>query len=1100
MPIDIQPVPYGTPALKRLTEIVTNTKGNDPLAPVTVIVPRNFVGITARRHLARQFGGVIAVEFVTIGKLAQQLGAARLAGQGMRPAPPLAVAQAVRSVLESDPGYFTAVAGHPSTERSLIRAHQEFTKLDTAALDELSQGAQRTADVVRIHRLAKTALNHQGFSDERDLIKAAISELESNTAKTSVFGTMIVYLPQRLAGIELTLVQKLAESVQLTVIAAMTGVDDADETVVRTLKGLDPSWQAVSSNQNSEADIEVISASDADDEVRHAIRQLIDAIRHSATPSRCGILYGTSVPYARLITDMLDAAGITRSGVTTKTAATCWLGRALLGLLDLAVGNFSRTAVMNWLNVAQPQLPDGSTASLAEWERIAREARVDIGLANWQARLTTFATDRQNAASEISKDEENEWLIERYQRQAANANQLVEFATALHELLTIAESGNTWAEWVSWCQQLIATYLDNSSATPMPADEADLAKDISTALEEIANLDHATTSKDSPSTVTLPIFRRALQGELERLQPRGGKFGTGVFVGPLSQGVGMDFDLVLICGLAEGTLPARPREDVLLPDNERRPAPDLELRSERTGNDHRYFLAALASAQKACLLYPRGDLRRTSERMPSRWLVDIAEAKLNKRITPSELARESGDWHHEVPSFISGIRHADFGASVQEHDMHLLLNAHDSATTATQSRLADQEHAWSRVLHAHEARSKVAQAAAQLNRSEVTLGAQLMLARFSSDFTRFDGNLSHRDARQDFSWPYPGDGTTITSASKLESWMACPYQYFVRNILKVNEIDEPETMAISSLDFGSLIHDILYRWLTKMIQQNAQKPATEKWADEEQACLKKTADERLTAMDNAGRTGRLFHRERTRRLVEDTLDRFIEFDNAHRVSYDIQPEAAELSFGMSHSLHPPVTIEFTDGTSIEMRGSIDRLDRTKAGNLVVIDYKTGRAPAKNPNMSAPDGGRFQIVLYDEAARRLAKTGSIQPVADNAHQDQDLGIYWYMSPREDSIVDHPYEMADAREPVMKNVATIVAMIKKGVFVMRPQQPGDWGFGCAYCTPDGSTSRPQWLDWKRLAEQPEITAINKLVSPDNDDDDDADDNDDKGSGDV
>ena len=51
MSVDVLPVPYGEPAARALFDAVVAAKGGDPLAPVTVVVPTNYVGVAARRLL-----------------------------------------------------------------------------------------------------------------------------------------------------------------------------------------------------------------------------------------------------------------------------------------------------------------------------------------------------------------------------------------------------------------------------------------------------------------------------------------------------------------------------------------------------------------------------------------------------------------------------------------------------------------------------------------------------------------------------------------------------------------------------------------------------------------------------------------------------------------------------------------------------------------------------------------------------------------------------------------------------------------------------------------------------------------------------------------
>src|SRR4029450_5535825 len=89
------------------------------------------------------------------------------------------------------------------------------------------------------------------------------------------------------------------------------------------------------------------------------------------------------------------------------------------------------------------------------------------------------------------------------------------------------------------------------------------------------------------------VFRRTLELELGADLGRVGRFGDGVLMGHVSLGLGLDLERVYICGLAEGTFPARVRDDSLLPDADRRATDGaLALRSARGGDDHRRVLAA----------------------------------------------------------------------------------------------------------------------------------------------------------------------------------------------------------------------------------------------------------------------------------------------------------------------------------------------------------------------------------------------------------------------------------------------------------------------------------------------------------------------------
>ena len=88
-PLTIDPVSmrvrwerYGRPAAEALRSEISAAKANEPLAPVCIVVPSNYVGVATRRLLASgalgpvcDHGiGVAAVSFLTVYRLAELLG------------------------------------------------------------------------------------------------------------------------------------------------------------------------------------------------------------------------------------------------------------------------------------------------------------------------------------------------------------------------------------------------------------------------------------------------------------------------------------------------------------------------------------------------------------------------------------------------------------------------------------------------------------------------------------------------------------------------------------------------------------------------------------------------------------------------------------------------------------------------------------------------------------------------------------------------------------------------------------------------------------------------------------------------------------------
>ena len=70
----------GPQALAWLNAKIADLKGGDPLAPVTVVVSSNHVGLATRRSLART--GYANVRFGVMGRLVEPLGAPSLSAAG----------------------------------------------------------------------------------------------------------------------------------------------------------------------------------------------------------------------------------------------------------------------------------------------------------------------------------------------------------------------------------------------------------------------------------------------------------------------------------------------------------------------------------------------------------------------------------------------------------------------------------------------------------------------------------------------------------------------------------------------------------------------------------------------------------------------------------------------------------------------------------------------------------------------------------------------------------------------------------------------------------------------------------------------------------
>jgi ATP-dependent helicase/nuclease subunit B len=1036
-------VGFGRPAADALRREIARAKAGAPLAPVTVVVPTNQVGVATRRLLAsgalgpvcEGARGIAAVTFLTVYRMGELLGAARLAGAGRRPVSTPVIGAALRAALADDPGIFAPVASHPATESALVGAYRELRDLSPEALRALSAESPRARDVVRLHDETRRRLEAAWY-DEADLLDAAVESLRAGTASVDGLGTVAVYLPERTTRHGAALLRAIADRHPLVVVAATCGDPRADGDTIRSVGRLDGTPAAPPEGGQRPFDVvaenrtRVVTVSDADEEVRAGLRAIIDEVGRGTPLDRIALLFSGPEPYARLAYEQLTAAGIPVNGTATMPLTARLAARTLLGLLSLPKNRFRREAVFAWLAGARVR-DRGRWVPTAAWERLSRDAAV-VERKDWDPLLARLADELDFQADRDDQDPDApEWRARRSRQSAQRARDLRLFVlTLIEDLETASAEARAWPVWAKWARRHLANLLGGEpERTGWPLVEQRAAEKVERAIDRLACLG------EIEGPVTLEVFARTLELELEGDLGRVGRMGEGVFVGPISMGVGLDLELVVILGLAEGVFPARARDDSLLPDNEREATGDeLPLRASLVEKRHRELLASLAGARRQLLCVPRGDLRGGRERVPSRWVLETAEALAGGTWTSEELLRPhpSEHWLEHVASFDAGLRSVTFPVSDQEYRLRARL----AGTAAGASGVPPDP--------------------------VFVAGSTALGGRRSSRFSRFDGNVA--------GLAVPSPAERVMSATRLENWAACPFAYLVGDVLGVKEIENPEEeLTITPLNRGSLIHEILEEFVTEVLARPTQPRASDPWTDDDGERLRVIANRHCDAYEARGLSGRpvYWHRER-QRIVADVI-RFLEEDSAHRAKTRTRPVAAELAFGLTGSRVGTLSVELRDGREVRFRGRADRVDVAEDGTIHVVDYKSG-STRRYKGLSAADpvlgGKKLQLPVYGQAARALL----------NAPDRPVRAEYWFTSAKggferigytvTDEILRHFGETLEL----------LVAAIEAGVFPPLPTATSTSPrVECPYCDPDGLGVMDLRRAWDRKVDDPALAAF-------------------------
>ena len=412
---------------------------------------------------------------------------------------------------------------------------------------------------------------------------------------------------------------------------------------------------------------------------------------------------------------------------------------------------------------------------------------------------------------------------------------------------------------------------------------------------------------------------------------------------------------------------------------------------------------------------PRGDLRRSVERVPSRWVLDLCThlAGTGPWWAP-DLAAAREPWVRHVASFDAGLRHLDVPATAQEHRLRSLL--------ATRGR--PRRHRRRR----HHPRGRGDHGPPQ------------------PGFTRFDGNLA--------GLPVPSPVDRITSPTRLERWADCPHRHLVEDLLRAAPVENPEdNLMITPLDKGSLVHAALEDFLLRVLERPiAERRPGQPWTASDHALLQEIGAAYCDQYEGRGLVGRRIFWTRDRRRILADLDATLVVDSAHRITHGTAPMFAELGFGFIEESIEAVEIALPDGRTLRVRGRIDRVDLGADGTIHVVDYKTGSYHQGYKDLLSGDpvggGTKLQLPIYGLAGR-VAGRHARAPVRAE---------YWFVTSR-GGFARCGYDITDAvLERTVEVLDVIVRGVDGGVFPPHPPPCRRSSGSPATCATPTASARP------------------------------------------
>jgi ATP-dependent helicase/nuclease subunit B len=249
-------------------------------------------------------------------------------------------------------------------------------------------------------------------------------------------------------------------------------------------------------------------------------------------------------------------------------------------------------------------------------------------------------------------------------------------------------------------------------------------------------------------------------------------------------------------------------------------------------------------------------------------------------------------------------------------------------------------------------------------------GMKARAARRSADFTEYDGYVPEAGEEHD---PRLPDGPVL-SASRIEMLGRCPMEYFFRYVLGIKPPEEQEIDPSTWLDpaeRGKLLHDVFRGFMTEICRRG-ERPREELHGELLAEVLAARVDYWRERKPPPGPD--VFEREVSE--LSRTATVFLKEEEPFCLSS--KPMYFEAAIGMPPGEYEcgldspqPATVHLPDGTTVRVRGRIDRVDLAEGpgGDCFTIwDYKTGSSRRYEREDPFQQGRLMQNAIYLELAR------------------------------------------------------------------------------------------------------------------------------------
>ena len=775
----------------------------------------------------------------------------------------------------------------------------------------------------------------------------------------------------------------------------------------------------------------LITVSGANDEIDVVAKEILALVHERRIPFHdVGVVGRTLTGYEDVLPRVFSAHGIPFQATLRRPLSQYPFSQILLRLLGLRLPNSDRNATFDVLHSPfvnwQTFCPDLATPRPGVWERLSREVGIEQSLPERERLVRFFETgvpmphNRRRGEDTIPGEEvRNLWhVLDRF-------NQLLE---------TFPEEAG-WEVFTDRTLALMDCVLlsPSSDIVDFGLEILDLKSAISNPQSKIHN--QQSTIKNPQSVVYQAVqeclaevraladvsgpvryaeFHSTLTRFMEeRLVRNPSQAENGVRVVDAMAARGLSFRYLFVIGLTDHVFPRHIREDGFFRDSARRFLDvhlGFKIQEKTRGYDEEkllFYLLMHAAREGVTLLAQRSDEEgRTT--IPSWYL-------------------------QEVGRCVPGLAAVDVPRSA--------LHKSQAVSYAEEARWTPRERLVRHVLQRHEPVRATAGEPAWWRMLENGLAALHEQESDRPHLNAYDGLTG--------SLPEYWKGLTL-SATSLQRYATCPFQYFVRNVLGLH-VSRPtsRSQGPGALEVGTLLHEILGKWYDRLERHG--------WFARDAppdfkplGILKQVAETTFREFEQQNPVGPALLWEMRQEQIVTMLERILEQDKR-----ELGNEWRPILFEEPVKGEMPVKVA-KGTTSLSMTGQLDRVDWSSSRRRYrIIDYKfTGSSVMTDQALARAvvQGTRLQPLLYMELAGQ-----GIPPLLEQklglGKDGQAVtceGVWFYVVapgelPEEQGFAPVAFT-AETRAGVVPQtetlMTTLVEGIRQGKFFIVPGRHCDW----------------------------------------------------------